>query len=150
MSQIFVFVRHAHRDTSERFLDNGIDDKGKAQVAEVLEKYKSEGLPRSKEFWSSPKLRCQETIEPLAKFEKVKVKIVSDLDEQTDKETSKDFKKRIYKFLDNLKKEKKTIYLCSHGDWLPEALQELTGMWIDVKKAQTIICENSGSGWVVR
>ncbi|MBK9295178.1 MAG: histidine phosphatase family protein [Oligoflexia bacterium] len=150
MTQTFVFIRHAHRDTSERELDNGIDEKGRVQVEELIKKYKLNELPKADEFWSSPKLRCQETLEPLAKIEKAKLKIVEELDEQTNKESSKEFRKRIFNFLQKLKKAEKVIYLCSHGDWLPEALQELTGMWVDVKKAQAIVCIYDEKGWHLR
>lgn len=147
MELSIVFIRHAHRDTATRSEDNGIDEKGRSQVEELLKAFQLRKLPASQEFWSSPKKRCLETLEPLAQLNGAKIKIMNELDEQTNQESGKDFRERVSNFVHSLKEKSGVIYLCSHGDWLPEAIQDLSGLWVDMKKGQSVICEKTKTGW---
>ncbi len=150
MNLTLIFVRHAHRDTGERSIDNGIDEKGLKQVTDLLDDFAKGTLPKSNDFRSSPKKRCIETLTPLAALNGAKVTIEDALDEQSPTESTQEFRQRIFNFLKKLSSQLGVIYLCSHGDWLPEAIQDLTGNWADIKKGGYVICEKSNGKWKSR
>jgi broad specificity phosphatase PhoE len=153
-----ILVRHAHRDTSSREADNGLSEKGREQAKELVSVFKKrigkDSLKNSFKdaltgakivLLSSPKKRCIETLTPFSKKIEVNVTIDPSLDEQKPEETLGNFEKRITSFLkfvqdldqENKKKSKSSdlhIFICSHGDWLPIALQKLVGVVIDMKK----------------
>jgi broad specificity phosphatase PhoE len=60
-----VFIRHAHRDTEIHSRDNGLSEKGKKQVRQVVRFSRSRELENAL-FLTSPKIRCVETITPVA------------------------------------------------------------------------------------
>jgi broad specificity phosphatase PhoE len=148
-----VFIRHAHRDTSKRAEDNGLSSKGKEQ-AKLLARFSKKRLDAldSKDLkkvfiYSSPKKRCIETVEGIAKELSVKIIIDPDLDEQSADEGSGDLKRRCKAFLARIKKmhsQSNEWVLCSsHGDWLPVALLEYTGCSVDLKKSAWAHTENA-------
>ncbi len=127
-----VLVRHAHRDTSRgRERDNGLSAKGLRQ-AEAFAAWAVEALPLDKTtFVSSPKTRCVETLEPLAR----PIRRWPSLSEQRAKESDAAFRKRVAIALQGaLRKRAKAVVLCSHGDWLPVAAEVLTGRPLDWRK----------------
>jgi broad specificity phosphatase PhoE len=65
-TELIVFLRHAHRDKPIPDKDNGLSDKGRKQVEDLLKDFKKGKIPKARIFWSSPKIRCQETLEPLS------------------------------------------------------------------------------------
>ncbi len=144
-----VFVRHAHRNTSDRDADNGIDEKGEIQIRELAKSYENGKLPLGEIFWTSPKKRCVETLQPLAKLQKIPLEIKAELDEQSSSEGSREFHNRINRFLEEILAEAtvSTIYLCSHGDVLPMLVDSLTGHWVDVKKGRATVCIKKGKSW---
>ena len=138
MNKTLVLVRHAHRDTSNRELDNGLSDKGYEQ-AEKVRDYFVERFPKSSPLiLSSQKTRCMQTVEPIAHKMKVPVKTSALLMEQAGdlpSETEKEFRTRIKKFCDSWMKSKEDLTIaCSHGDWIPEALRYLVDTTTDLKK----------------
>jgi broad specificity phosphatase PhoE len=144
----FVFIRHGHRDTSDRLKDNGLSDKGLEQSRRLAAYFKTRFVSdRGKDaetrlaLFSSPKKRCIETLGPIAKLLGAKIAISDLLVEQTGLETESAFKKRIGKFL----REDhgcETAIVCSHGDWIPYAIELLSGASVDVKKASWVEIEN--------
>jgi broad specificity phosphatase PhoE len=142
-----IILRHAHRDKEEGpFADNGLSEKGKKQ-AEQIQKYFSKQFNELKPvILSSPKLRCQETVAPLAEAARVPVTVnpsLAELDESTF-EGPEEMAKRIEQFIHDWKKSKTALTVaCSHGDWIPVALQLLVGKSIDLKKGAwaEVICE---------
>jgi broad specificity phosphatase PhoE len=139
MAKILVLIRHGQRDNSQPSLDNGLNDKGKEQ-ARMLRRFFSarfqpDDLKRGVWIVSSPKKRCIETLTPLAKSIERPVDIHPDLIEQDIKETSADQIRRIQHFLKEWKESKAELtILCSHGDWLPMATQQILGLPIGFKK----------------
>jgi broad specificity phosphatase PhoE len=139
-----ILVRHAHRDTSSREADNGLSEKGREQAKELVSVFKKRiGKDFLKDakivLLSSPKKRCIETLTPFSKKIEVGVTIDPNLDEQKPEETLGQFEKRIVsflKFVQSNSSDHKNLYVfvCSHGDWLPIALQKLVGVVIDMKK----------------
>lgn len=139
MQKTLVLIRHAHRDNSKREVDNGLDEKGKEQ-AKALKKFFTERFSKSDlngGLWlvSSPKLRCVETLQPIAKAIDQAVDRHPGLDEQSDKESLKAFEGRVHSFLHEWMESKVSLtLLCSHGDWLPLATERLLGFHQSFKK----------------
>jgi broad specificity phosphatase PhoE len=89
-----------------------------------------EGIDAQKGLWlvSSPKLRCQETLSPIAKALNRTVDIHPGLNEQSPGEPLAAFDKRVAAFLDEWSRASASVtILCSHGDWLPVASRRLLG-----------------------
>ncbi len=142
-----VLVRHAHRDTSDRMLDNGLSAKGWEQaravaqeIRRILESEKAGG--DLVELISSPKLRCLETLDPISRILGVGVQIDPRLDEQGAAETGRNFSDRVLEYFSFLKlKENKSaiLVLCSHGDWIPEFTYRLTQERLELNKAGFVV-----------
>jgi broad specificity phosphatase PhoE len=131
-----ILVRHAHRNTDDASRDNGLSDKGEEQVKKLI-KFAKNRLEGTKPFiLSSPKKRCQETIGPVAKELGIKLEIDNRLTEHAPGENSALYQARIDEFLNFWKYEcPEVTIICSHGDWLPVAIQKLTGAKIGMKKS---------------
>lgn len=131
-----VLIRHAHRDNMVRSRDNGLSDKG-CEQARWLKKYFYKRFDERTGVWlvSSPKIRCVETLEPIAKDGGYEVDQHPDLLEQGAAETMAKFEGRIQHFLKEWAGSPQPLtVVCSHGDWLPLAAGELLGVEIDFKK----------------
>jgi len=146
-----ILIRHAHRDNSIREVDNGLSDTGKAQALAIAKRFTEPLSIQSVILESSPKLRCQETIAPLANNLKTKVSINSLLDEQLPQETRSVFESRIHDYLEAWRKSGiKMSMACSHGDWIPAALKECTGLHMDLgKSGWVILTHHANSGWSI-
>ena len=141
-----ILIRHAHRNTDEPSRDNGLSQKGEEQVKKLIQYAQKRLVSRDLTFddeaesqalfLCSPKKRCQETLAPLAKAMSSKLIIDERLTEALPFETAKAYDARISDFLRFWKKEGPAVtLLCSHGDWIPMAVQQLTGAKIGIKKA---------------
>jgi len=139
-TKTLVLIRHAHRDVTDRDNDNGLSEKGLKQAQEIADHFQKKWSKKDRPLLlSSAKLRCIETLIPLAKNLKTEIEISDDLMEQLRSEDETDFLRRIKKFLNKWKTELPSLtVICSHGDWLPLALEQLTGDFIDFKKGAWI------------
>ena len=137
-----IFIRHAHRDKIHGEPDNGLSKKGWLQAADTanaLQRRAAQWEGQQPKLLTSPKLRCMETADALASVMKIKAVIDDDLDEAAPKESSSDFVGRIKDFLARWKRSPVTVTMvCSHGDWIPEAIRILTGKECDIKKGASI------------
>lgn len=147
MTKTLVFIRHGHRDTSQRDMDNGLDTKGQGQARSIKAFFHTR-FADGKDVWlvSSPKRRCQETLEPLAKSLNCEVDSHPGLDEQKKGESDADFESRVGKFLEEWMATSAPLTLvCSHGDWLPIAIKQLLGIHQEFKKGSWLELEMVGS-----
>lgn len=131
-----LLIRHAHRDNADPMEDNGLSDKGRKQADRLKEHLKDfhKAFPITR-MLSSSKKRCLETLEPISKQLGISVDQERDLYEREALESLKDFLHRIERFLDRWKLEGEGVWVaCSHGDWLPIAIQHLTGARVETKK----------------
>lgn len=119
-----ILVRHAHRDKKQgRDVDNGLSKKGWKQEARFRKHWKKRLKGRSVTFVSSPKLRCVETVAPLAAALDCDVGVMNLLDEQRNEESQLTFDGRIMKFIVWMKTQKvEYVVASSHGDWIPDCL----------------------------
>ena len=134
--KILVLVRHAHRNTMKgRERDNGLSSKGKAQ-ARAFQKYfqKLHGNDRFT-LISSPKKRCTETLAPLARRCRCRVKVSKVFSEPQGGETAAQYKRRIRASARWWKNQgPKSLVVCSHGDWIPLFTKAVLGIEIALQK----------------
>lgn len=146
MSKTLILIRHGHRDTTQRQIDNGLDDKGREQAKAIkrffTSRFETDGAKEGLWLVSSPKLRCVETLLPLAKALDRSVDIHPSLDEGSIREEGKLFEARIKTFLREwIQSKVEVTVLCSHGDWLPLAVHQLLGLYVDPKKGSWLEIE---------
>lgn len=139
MSKTIILIRHAHRDTTDRELDNGLSDKGFKQV-DILKKWLPEKIknlePSAVISITSPKKRCIETITPVARRTLSSVEVWDDLDEQTSDENHEKFWERIERTIQKIhKRSEDVVVVCSHGDYLPLFIFHLLGVKLELNKA---------------
>lgn len=149
MAKTLILIRHGHRDTSRRELDNGLTEKGREQARSVRRFFTSRFGPDDFKngLWivSSPKVRCVETLQPLAKAAERKVDVHPGLDEQGARETRAAFEERVHAFLHEWSRSPAELtVLSSHGDWLPVALYHLLGIVTEPKKGSWFELESVG------
>ena len=156
MTKTLVLIRHAHRNIDDRLRDNGLSERGVDQVKKLVKFYKNRFDGAKTTIYSSPKKRCQETIGPIAKEAGVKFTIDERLDEHAGAENTALFMARMEEFLGVWKYEGSALtVVCSHGDWIPTAVQKLTGRPVELKKSGWIEIEyNEGAEatltWIVQ
>jgi len=146
-----ILIRHAHRDNSVRERDNGLSEEGKTQAAALAKHFSALASGYEVILESSPKARCRETLAPLAELLRLKVDIQSLLDEQLPQESSSAFKSRIKKYLETWRETSAPLTVaCSHGDWIPAALKETTGLHLELGKSGWVILRhNSKEAWAI-
>lgn len=125
-----ILVRHAHRDTGDgRNLDNGLSEKGKKQAELVKDYYITCFGDESMPLFSSPKKRCVETLQPLAKHLKQKIEVVQSVGEGNDLfQRTEDF------LLEWLARDIPVCIASSHGDWIPIFIERYAGFSTEIKK----------------
>jgi broad specificity phosphatase PhoE len=134
-----IIVRHAHRDVSDRADDNGLSPKGWRQAHEFAVWFKSTYSGIAPFIATSPKLRCQETVDPLKDL--CIARIEPGLDEQHPQESHEQFVERIQRTLAQLRLAgvaKPPVVVCSHGDWIPVATEIGWAKTINLGKGQWI------------
>lgn len=78
---------------------------------------------------SSPKRRCIQTLQAFAVRKSCELRITDLLDEAR-YESRKQFFRRVARFLAFFKKSApKVTIICSHGDWIPAALELISEDW---------------------
>ncbi len=125
-----ILLRHGHRDRIPDEHDNGLSQKGWLQAADaansLFQKWEKTWDQSKVDLLTSPKLRCQETIEPFSKMIKGEITMEPLLVEAKAAETHAEFVERIQKFINMWKKSSAPVTVaCSHSDWIPIALQLL-------------------------
>jgi broad specificity phosphatase PhoE len=141
-SRKLIIVRHAHRNKLKGGeADNGLSAKGKKQ-AKALEKLYSRVFGRKKAIlFSSPKVRCMETLQPITKKIKVSLETIDSLNEAP---TDAELKEKIRSFHSLWQKSDAPLtVICSHGDWIPLYLKQMLGVEIDLDKGGWIELELS-------
>jgi|FLYM01.1.fsa_nt_gi broad specificity phosphatase PhoE len=144
-----IFVRHAHRDTLISQMDNGLSEKGKSQVGSLKLYFKKRWLDQGLsdfKFFTSPKLRCQETLNPVASLVQKEALIEPLLNELSEGETHQDLVGRVVRLMDAFSRDDKSWVCCSHGDWIPEFFQLTEGSPIQLKKSGVVVLKTQAGG----
>lgn len=136
-TKTLIIIRHAHRDKAAgREADNGLSKKGIDQTRALTKFFERRYSGTKPLVLTSPKLRCVETVLPIADICGVKLFAVDWLLEQGEGESRKEMKKRAQQALRFWKREAPALtILCSHGDWIPEFLDAALGAPLELKKA---------------
>lgn len=133
-----IIVRHAHRETAQgRLLDNGLSDKGRSQADLIQQLFNKEFPGSTARLVSSPKARCRETLEPLAKSLHVAIESEPLLLEGGEHFVGvpDQIDQRIDLFFSEWTQRHEAITVaCSHGDWIPEFLVRYASIETEVKK----------------
>ncbi len=136
MKKTLILVRHARRNTEDPAKDNGLNEKGEMQVKRLVKFAKRRLLGRRPQFLTSPKKRCIETLLPVSKEFNSKLMIDDRLSERGALESEALALARVEEFLDFWKYESEGVtVICTHGDWIPMAIEKLTGAKTGLKKA---------------
>ncbi len=116
-----VLFRHAVRN---KFIEDEpqLSPYGLKQAHYLSEHRETLKLPKPTNIWVSPRLRAQQTMSPLSKVCGIALALKSDLDERKSNETMLDFRQRIDRLIKGLSAQNGVIYLCSHLDWIEEAM----------------------------
>lgn len=141
-------IRHAHRETHNRELDNGLSDKGQTQAeasAKILHKQYSACKPN---FLSSPRQRCVETAFLIAKKFGGSVQIDEALTEKALTEESRNFRVRVQKWIRDFEAMSTPFLIaCSHGDWIPTALKFMLEEEIQLRKSAWVVLDLEDGVW---
>ena len=134
-AKTLVFIRHAHRNVEDHTRDNGLSDKGEAQVKKLVKFVRNRLDQQSPIFLSSPKKRCLQTLGPVAENFKKELIVDERLNERKPNEELDQYLARIDEFLDFWKYECGDLtVICSHGDFIPILVEKLTHAKTGLKK----------------
>jgi broad specificity phosphatase PhoE len=133
-----ILIRHAHRDVMNRMDDNGLSEKGRDQALAISAFYQDQLRMKGVRLMASPKERCQETLAPLSKTLGIEVEVDPLLDEQGPHESEMEMIDRIQNFLAQAQSAEGAWVACSHGDWLPVAINSLSCQWVQMKKGSSV------------
>lgn len=143
--RILLIVRHAHREKLDGgSADNGLSPKGLKQARAIRRWFKKNFPTRVATVVSSPKLRCAETVEPLAQWLGAQVRTESFLDEGGSLEVKAAQLERFW-----LNQKSAITVMCSHGDVIPVALHRLTGARASLSKGAIATIEETPDGIVL-
>ena len=132
-------VRHAHAGTRAGWsgaddFERPLSDKGRGQ-ARYLAKHVGDRPIRK--LWSSPAVRCIETLEPLAATLGVEVRSAPELTEGADPDEAVSFL---------LAHARHDAAFCSHGDLIPKVIRRLTAAGMRTSDANIA---TKGSWWAL-
>ena len=117
-------VRHAHAGDRSAFEADDrlrpLSPKGRAQAQGLLDRYGDRPITR---VLSSPSLRCQQTVAPIARHRGLDVQICDPLDERSPADEG-------IALLRSLAGEE--VILCSHGDVIPDIMRTLIDQGFEV------------------
>lgn len=120
-----ILLRHGNRDLSMSS-DGGLNQIGKELAAGLHGRLAPNGnLPVPTQLIASPKKRAQETLTPLSQSLELPLQTEKALDERQNAETSTEFRARVRKYIEllpNKYKPNDVVYLCTHADWLEDAM----------------------------
>lgn len=120
-----TLLRHGNRDLTMSS-DGGLNRAGNDLAAGLPSKIEPNGnLPKPTQLISSPKKRAQETLLPMSKALELPLLTEEDLDERRTNESSVEFRSRVKNYLEllpNKYKSSDVVCLCTHSDWLDDAM----------------------------
>ncbi len=132
--QVLLIVRHAHRDKKVgRDIDNGLSSKGNQQAKNIKNFYERKFDNQKPIILSSPKRRCLETVERIAKKTKVIVEVSDLLDEDGD------IAQKVGDLISKIQGYRQSpIVVCSHGDVIPSLISSLVHADVELDKGGVI------------
>lgn len=118
---VYLF-RHGDRTSRTPDAEPELSGTGLLQ-ADHLRAWVARGtLPAPTRLWVSPRHRAQQTFTPLAESLGISLEVLPELDERTPRESAVRFRERVNHLLDRARAVNGMLFLCSHFDWLEEAI----------------------------
>lgn len=122
---VLILMRHGARET----YGDKLSLEGLRQANALVDAVEKGQIPRPEQILSSPKVRTQSTVQPIATKASLKVRIDENLNERERTESGAEFDARVKAWL--VQYTNKTsgpwpILACSHVDWL-----EAASLWIE-------------------
>ena len=144
--KLLIIVRHAHREILDRIADNGLSARGQIQANKIAEYFRVNFAAKKFKLYSSPRLRCKETLAPLSLELSEPVEISPLLDEGASGGRP-EVERRVHEFKVWWERNAPDlIVICSHGDWIPYCLQALMGEYLEIRKGGLAEIQLKGSG----
>ena len=135
----FYFVRHAKAGSRSHWTGDDrkrpLSNKGVKQAEELVTIFANYDIAA---VYSSPYLRCMQTVEPIARAHKLKVQAEPGLAEGRGLEAA-------YRFFEDPKLDE--VVLCTHGDIVWELVEDLTKRRVLPAFREDL---DKGSTWVVQ
>ena len=119
--KIYIF-RHAQK-AMDFSSDPDLNAEGHNQAQKLVDRVVKNELPTPSELWVSPKKRTCSTFRPLAEHLGLSLQLEEALKEQEPSESHSHFLKRIRNLCEKAAQKQGVLFLCSHYDWVIEALQ---------------------------
>lgn len=121
-----ILFRHAHKGLTPA-ADPELSAPGFKQAEKLVDLVTQNKLPAPTKSWVSEKIRTRQTIEPVSQKYKAEIETSDLLNLRAYNENAEQFRLRIKKMLTMVDemaatKPNETHYLCSHYDWVEEAL----------------------------
>ena len=121
---VILLFRHGHKTFS---IDNDppLSPKGFEQAHHLTQLIFDQKIPQATHCWVSEKIRTFQTLEKAIDQYQLTTYKKSDLNHREAGENSTQFRQRVQKFLHELgtrAKETEVHYICTHYDWIEEAL----------------------------
>lgn len=117
-----LILRHAEKLSALGSNNPPLSEKGQIQAKNLLKLFEENKLFKPDQLWGSTKVRTQQTLLPLAQNLGKTVLPLPALEEKKHTESRTQFIDRIQQQLNKIEKSQQNIMLCSHMDWLEEAL----------------------------
>jgi broad specificity phosphatase PhoE len=120
---VYLF-RHGQKGSTP-LSDPDLTEYGYQQSRALAEKIREGDFLPGTQFLASPRLRAQSTLRMAALLCQVPLRIEPTLDQRESYESAEDFRTRISELIHSLTKlysGNDTVYLCTHHDWVEEAL----------------------------
>lgn len=117
----FFLFRHAEKATLGS-LNPPLSHVGIEQAENLMKMVQSQRIPKPQALWASPKIRAQQTFQPLAEFLGLEVITKNELDEKMGEESTTQFRLRIQRVINEVATATENLFLCTHMDWADEAL----------------------------
>lgn len=135
MVKRLLLVRHAHRDTADRGLDNGLSRKGARQARRLLSYWRRAFAEERPLVLTSPKKRCVETVAGIGQAAGARLVMDKRLLDLAEREAGRARPRRLLDFLTWWKEQAPALTLaCSHGDWIETFLKLSVGTRGGLKK----------------
>lgn len=119
-----VLFRHAEKQ-NDGTANPKLSTYGLQQALKLAQEVNLKKIPIPQVLMASPRIRAQQTFDPLSKKLGLKISISQLLNERQPSETAVDFRRRIQELLVLLQmdfQKNECLFLCTHYDWVEEFL----------------------------
>jgi len=121
----FYLFRHADKERSIS-ADPPLSLRGLKQAQKLRELVETGKIIRPMTLISSPKIRAQQTLQPLAQWMNVRLQTSPDYLERQHHESGLDFQTRVKTSISKIEKQNGIAFVVTHFDWIEEFLDSIS------------------------